>query len=264
MPADQTAYNKQNETSQRQTSWYSANPAVPVMPTADSVGNWYSQQNQWSHMATRPQQLLSSLAPAATHAPAAAKGWTPPVQLTQAQPWHTLQPQTNLLLSAGQQGYHQPAGPHLPYLPVPWTDGAPLPALLHPTNSFPRRLSTSSEGLTSRFRDDDCMPGDELDDSGLSMSYDQHPGCDPVLCSLCAPYTGSDAVQPMPRTSMQYATQPHPNLVTFPYPYPANISQYNQQNTAQHMTQVISHDENSVFVSEGSSWKKVNLEKIFP
>ena len=117
--------------------------------------------------------------------------------------------------------------------------------------------------MTSRFRDDDYMPGDVFDDSGLSMSFDQHPGCDPVLGSLCAPQTGSHSVQPLPIASMQYAPQPHPNPDPLPYPYLANINQYNQQYTTQHMTQVISPDENSVFVSDGLSWKQVNLEKIF-
>ena len=96
-----------------------------------------------------------------------------------------------------------------------------------------------------------------------SMSFDQHPGCDPVLGSLCAPQTGSHSVQPLPSASMQYAPQPHPNLVTFPYLYPANINQCNQQNTTEQQTQVIYPEENSVFMSDGVSWNKVNLEKIF-
>jgi hypothetical protein len=64
---------------------------------------------------------------------------------------------------------------------------------------------------------------------------------------------------------MQYAPQLHPSMLTFPYPYPANIDQYNnQQYTIQLKTKVISPDENSVLVSEdGLSWKKVNLEKMF-
>ena len=64
----------------------------------------------------------------------------------------------------------------------------------------------------------------------------------------------------------QYAPQPQPNLVAFPtypyYPYPTPISQYNQQYAAQHMVQVVSSDDNRVFVSDGNSWKEYNLEKV--
>ena len=115
---------------------------------------------------------------------------------------------------------------------------------------------------TSRFSDN--MPGVELDESSLATPCDRYLGYDPVLRSLHTQHPVSHPVQPMSGASQQYAPQPHPTVHPLPYPYLANINQYNQQYTTQHMTQVISPDENSVLVSDGLGWKKVNLEKIFP
>ena len=114
----------------------------------------------------------------------------------------------------------------------------------------------------------DYTPGEEFDVSSLSTPCDQYLGGAQVMGSMLTQQTLFNALQSMSGTSQQYAQQSHPIRVPYPpyshNPYPANISLYNQQNTTQHMTQVISPDDNSVFVSDGSSWKKVNLEKIFP
>ena len=262
-PGAQAAYQKQYGSPAALTAyhWSSTNPTTPALPPADCV------RNSWSHLATPPQQQLSSQAPTTTPAPAAAaRGSTPLVQVAQAQPWHAGHPQTNQLFSsAGELGYHQPAVPQLSQLPAPWPNGAPLPTLLHQTSSPPHSSCTSNKGVINRFHD--YMNGDESDDSGLSVSYDLCNGCEPALCSLCILYNGSHATQPLSGTSQQYAPQFHPSLVpfsTYPNsPYPANNKQYNQQFTTQHMTQVISNDDNSVFVSDGFSWKEYNLEKVF-
>ena len=263
-PGAQAAYQKQYGSPAALTAyhWSSTNPTTPALPPADCV------RNSWSHLATPPQQQLSSQAPTTTPAPAAAaRGSTPLVQVAQGQPWHAGHPQTNQLFSsAGELGYHQPAVPQLSQLPAPWPNGAPLPTLLHQTSSPPHSSCTSNKGVINRFHD--YMNGDESDDSGLSVSYDLCNGCEPALCSLCTLYNGSHATQPLSGTSQQYAPQFHPSLVpfsTYPNsPYPANNKQYNQQQfTTQHMTQVISNDDNSVFVSDGFSWKEYNLEKVF-
>ena len=137
---------------------------------------------------------------------------------------------------------------------------------MHPTSSPVRRSSRSTRGVTSRFND--YTPGAEFDVPNLYIPYDQYHGGAQIMGSLLTQQPVPHTVQSLSGTSQQYAQQSHSTLVPYPpyspNPYPANISQYNQQNTAQHMTQVISPDDNSVLVSDGSSWKKVNLEKIFP
>ena len=71
----------------------------------------------------------------------------------------------------------------------------------------------------------------------------------------------------MSGTDQQYAPQPNTTMVPYPayshHPFNAYIAQYHQQYDAQHMAQMVSHDENRVFVSDGHSWKEYNLEKVF-
>ena len=137
---------------------------------------------------------------------------------------------------------------------------------MRPTSSPVRRSSRSTRGVTSRFND--YTPGAEFDVPNLYIPCDQYHGGAQIMGSLLTQQPVPHTVLSLSGTSQQYAQQSHPIRVPYPpyshNPYPANISQYNQQNTTQHMTQVISPDDNSVFVSDGSSWKKVNLEKIFP
>ena len=68
-------------TSQQATHTY---PAVPDLPTADPVWNWYSQQDPRSHLATPPQQQQSSpvpTSPATMPTPASAfRDWSPSEQ----------------------------------------------------------------------------------------------------------------------------------------------------------------------------------------
>ena len=125
--------------------------------------------------------------------------------------------------------------------------------------------SRSTRGVTSRFSD--YTPGAEFDVSSLSTPCEQYLGCAQVMGSLPTQYPVSHAVQSLSGTSQQYAPQPHLTLLPYPSysynPYHAYIDQYNQQYDAQHMAQVISPDENRVFVSDGRSRKEYNLEKVF-
>ena len=239
-------------TGQQATHTY---PAVPDLPTADPVGNWYSQQDPRSHLATPPEQQQSSTVPTSpatmpTTAPApAVRDWSPPVQM--AQPQHAMHPQNNQPISAGQQEYHQPAG----QLPVPTPEEAPLPTLMHPTSSPVRRSSRSTRGVTSRFSD--YTPGAEFDVSSLSPPCDQYFSYAQAMRHHQQPVC--HAVQSLSGTDQQYAPYP-----AYPHnPFNAYIAQYHQQYDAQHMAQMVSHDENRVFVSDGHSWKEYNLEKVF-
>ena len=179
-----------------------------------------------------------------------------------AQPQHAVHPQPYQPVSACQQDCHQPQ------LPAYQPEAAPLPTLMHPMSSPVRRSSRSTRGVTSRFND--YTPGAEFDVSSLYSNTPcaQYNGGAQIMGSMLTQQPVPHTVQSLSGTSQQYAQQSHSTLVPYPpyspNPYPAYISQYNQQNTVHHMTQVISPDDNSVLVSDGSSWKKVNLEKIFP
>ena len=261
-PADQTAYHK---ISQDQTSWSSTNPAVAVMPTADPVGYWYSQQNPWSNLAAPPQQQQSSLVPTSPATMPAPAVRDCPLPGKMAQPQHAVQPQTYQPVSAGQQVYHQQAVDPLPHLPASQPDAAPLPKLMHPASSPACRSSRSTRVVTSRFND--YTPSAEFDVSSLPTSCDQYLGGAQVMGAMLTQQPVSHAVQSLSGTSQQYARQSHSALVPYhsnsPNPYHAYIDQYSQLYASQHMTQIISPDENSVFVPDGHSWKEYNLEKVF-
>jgi hypothetical protein len=113
----------------------------------------------------------------------------------------------------------------------------------------------------------DYTPGEEFDVSSLSTPCDQYLGGAQVMGSMLTQQTLFNALQSMSGTSQQYAQQSHSALVLYPSyppnPYHAYIDQYNQLYATQHMAQMISPDENSVFVSDGHSWKEYNLEKVF-
>ena len=245
-------------TSQQATHTY---PAVPDLPTADPVGNWYSQQDQRSHLTTPPQQQQSSQVPTSpvtmpTPAPAV-RDWPLPVQM--AQPQHAVHPQPYQPVSAGQQDCHQPQ------LPASQPEAAPLPTLMHPMSSPVRRSSRSTRGVTSKFSD--YTPGAEFDVSSLYTPCAQYNGGGQIMGSMLTEQPVPHAVQSLSGTSQQYAQLSHSTLIPYPpyspNPYHAYIDQYNQLHATQHMAQMISHDENRVLVSDGHSWKEYNLEKVF-
>lgn len=166
-----------------------------------------------SHMVTsqeKQQQLSSPLPVQNGTSPVLAavpQGWTPPLHVPEAPPRRDVHPQLSQTINAGQQEYHQPAGPLLSHQ-------APVPSLLYPADSPLPWSSKFTMGTTS----------------SISVPCAQCHVDAPPLNTLCTPYTMPGGVLP-----------PSP---TYPCISCNPTSRYDQQFATQHMIQAVSSDEN--------------------